>query len=95
MLETTSQLPSFFGPILWSYEISKIDIKKDKKTIVVQAINYGDLRHWRWIARQYGAGEVRRILSEVPVTELRPRVRRLAALIFGITHWNDAPRGAR
>lgn len=88
-----SNIPDYFAPILWSFEISKIDPRRNKKTVIIQAINYGDLKHWRWIAQYYGMAEVRRILTTIPVTEIRPRVRRLAALIFHIKNFHHALRG--
>lgn len=87
------ELPSFFKPLLWSYDFSRIDSESHKKTIVVNTINYGDLRHWQWIARHYGRATVARILAEIPASELRPRAQKLAALLFSVKLFNDAPRG--
>ena len=87
-------LPVFFKPILWSYDFEKIDPDRNKKTIVVQAINYGDLKHWRWLAKTYGGNAVADILSKVPATEIKPRARRLASVLFSITNFNYAPRGS-
>ena len=87
------QLPSFFHPLLWSYDISRIDLERDKKTIIINALNYGDLKHWQWLVSFYGANGVREIITHIPETELRPRVRRLVALMFNIDEFNHARRG--
>jgi hypothetical protein len=87
------RLPESFRPILWSYDFSRLDPLKNQKTIIVQAVNYGTLAHWRWLRESYGADAVRQVLSTVPVTEIRPRARRLASLMFGIDRFNYAPRG--
>jgi hypothetical protein len=89
-----SQLPETFRPILWSYDFERLDPVKHRKTIIVQAINYGTLEHWRWLTQRYGRNEVRDLLSQVPVTEIKPRARRLAELMFGVGHFNYAPRGS-
>ena len=86
-------LPEFFKSVLWSSDFSKVDPEKEKKMIIVQAVNYGDLDHWRWISDTYGAGAVREILSSIPATEIRDRVRRLAGVLFRVDHWNYAPLG--
>lgn len=86
-------LPEEFKPILWSYDFDRIDPLKHEKTIIVQAINYGTLAHWRWLREQYGREGVRKVLSTVPATEIRPRAQRLASLVFGIDQFNHAPRG--
>jgi len=86
-------LPETFRSILWSYDFDRIDPLKHRKTIIVQAINYGTLAQWRWLKESYGRDSVRQTLSVVPATEIRPRVRRLASLVFGIDRFNYAPRG--
>lgn len=91
---THSAIPDFFRPVLWSYDITRLDAKKDKELLITHAINYGNLQHWRWIATEYGRDTVRAFLEKTPVDVLRPRVRRLAALVFDIQAFNHAQRGA-
>lgn len=83
MLPTQHSVPAFFHTILWSYDVAKLDVEKHKKLLIAQAINYGDLKHWRWLAATYGKEQVREILGAIPASEIRPRVQRLAALLFG------------
>ncbi|MBI2050403.1 MAG: hypothetical protein HYT31_01180 [Parcubacteria group bacterium] len=89
-----SKLPSFFKPILWSYDVGRLDATRDKKTIITAAVNYGSLRHWRWIAKRYGRRGVGRVLAGVPRTALRAHVRPLAGIIFSVKSYRYAPRGA-
>ena len=86
-------LPETFRPILWSYDFSRIDPLKHKKTIIVQALNYGTLAHWRWLVHSYGREGVRDVLTHVPASEIKPRSLRLASLVFGVEHFNYVPRG--
>lgn len=87
--------PEFFRPLLWSYDFSKVNSDKDKSTIIVNTLNYGDLKHWGWLVHHYGKSVVRQVIESVPATEFRSRVTPLIALIFGIRHFNHAPRGIR
>lgn len=87
------KLPRSFKPILWSYDFKKMDLGKNKKTIIVNTINYGDLEHWRWISNYYGKEEIKRIVEEVSVSEIRKRVLPLASLLFSINKLNYEPRG--
>lgn len=91
---TDTRLPESFRPLFWSYDLTELDLETHKKTIIVNVINYGDLPHWRWLVSHYGKDEIRAILEQVPVSELRPRVRRLVSLMFDINAFNHAPRGA-
>lgn len=84
-----------FAPFLWSYDMGRIDPLLHKKTVIVQVINYGDLRDWRALAEFYGETALGEVLTRMPATELRPRVRRLVELLFHIPQLNYAPRGAR
>ena len=88
-----STIPQSFRSLMWSYDFDRIDPKKHKTAIIIQAINYGTLREWRWLADTYGRGTVREVLSTVPANSLRPRARRLASLVFGADDFNYAPRG--
>ena|SRR3989344_2318779 len=92
-LSSPTTLPAFFKNILWSYNFSHLEPDKDKKTIIVASINYGDLAHWRWLVAHYGKDAIREILETIPATELRPHALRLASIIFSLTHLNHAPRG--
>jgi len=87
--------PSFLAPFLWSYDLAALDLKRDKKVIISQVIKYGDLNHWRWLIEHYGKEEVRRIITQIPETDLRPSLRQLLKIIFGIEHFLRARRGAR
>jgi hypothetical protein len=89
----TGPVPETFRSILWSYDFDRIDPLKHQKTIIVQAINYGTFAHWRWLAQRYGRDAVREVLSTIPASEIRPRARRLASLVFDIDRFNYAPRG--
>lgn len=89
------QLPDFFKPVLWSYTFDAIDTEKHKKAIVVNALNYGELKHWQWIVRAYGKEGVREVLRTVPKTALRDHVVPLVSLAFNISHDEFAPTPRR
>src|SRR5713101_3799510 len=84
-----SLLPLFFKTLLWSYDFPALDPDTHRKAIIVYTLNYGDLPHWRWITRYYGKQTIRDLLETIPAIELRPRVRRLASIIFSPTYLHD------
>ncbi len=88
-----TSLPTMFRPILWSYDFEKIDPATHEKTVIVQAINYGSLMHWRWLLQHYGRARIRAVLNTIPASELKPLSLHLASLVFGIERFNYAPRG--
>ncbi len=88
-------LPEYFKQILWEYNFSAVDPGESPKLLISKAINYGDLRHWRWITKQYGADTVRRTLVSFSASAIRPQARALAEIVFSLPHANElTPRGA-
>lgn len=87
------KLPDSFKVLFWSQNPEKIDLDLDKKTIIVNTINYGDLDQWRWINTLYGKELVKEILMKLPHTELRDHVKPLVQIVFSIPCFNYASRG--
>lgn len=90
-----NQLPPSFRPLLWSYQFNSLDSEKDKRAIIVNTINYGNIDHWKWITHAYGKDTVKKILEALPESEIRPQARRLASVMFSAHHSTYASRGAR
>jgi len=87
------KLPDYFRPILWSYDLDKLNPEKNRKTVIVNVINYGNLKHWRWLKKNYGEEVVRKVLARIRASEIRPGARRLASIIFDVSQFNYASRG--
>lgn len=83
-------LPLFFKPLMWSYRFNQMDVERDKHIIIVNAINYGDLSHWRWLAKTYGKGNLRKYIANIPASEFRPEVLKLLKALFVIKNMKYA-----
>ena len=46
----TKKKSGYVKDILWSYDLKRFDVEKFAKIVVVQAINYGEWKHWVRIA---------------------------------------------
>ena len=86
--------PETLRLLFWSYDFSRIDLERHRKTIIVQVLNYGTFSQWRWLIETYGRDAVRAVLQQIPATEIKPRTRRLASLVFDVARFNYAPRGS-
>lgn len=76
-------IPKDLAPILWSYDVAKLDPWHDRRSIIVNTINYGDLKQWRWLVKNYGATEVQQVLKATnSSTALRSRARKLFSLLL-------------
>ena len=61
-----NKIPQFIKPYLWSYDINKIDIEKDKKLLVSAVLNWGDERSIKWLFKCYGKKKVIMISNSTP-----------------------------
>lgn len=58
-----SKIPAYIARCLWSYDISSIDIKKDRELIITQVLNYGDWEGVTWLWKTYPERLIREIVS--------------------------------
>ena len=52
--------------ILWSKNIEKLDLKKDKIYIIHQILSYGSLKQIKWLFKVYGPNEIRGVFLKYP-----------------------------
>ncbi len=90
-----SKLPEFLRPYLWSYKFSSLDPLKHKKIIILQLLNYGHLREWRWLKKTYGEKEIKKIIKETPLSEFNFRTLELILLLFKAKKPKYASRSIR
>lgn len=58
----SAKLPSFLQSCLWSYDISEIDVERDMRLIIVQAINYGNKKQIAWMENTYSDEDIRDVV---------------------------------
>ncbi len=81
-LNKKTNLPDHIKPYLWSYDLNKIDLQKDKKVIIVSTIKYGDLKAWRWLNDYYGKKLISEIWGKEPDTNKRPHLDELVKILL-------------
>jgi len=86
------KLPKNFKPLLWSYKFSAIDPEKDKRTIIVNTINYGNWQQWGWIMKNYGRRYIKQFLINAPKSEFRQRALTLISILLDIKKFKYASR---
>lgn len=55
-------LPKFLQPYLASYDLSSLDIRKDKKLIITEILNKGDFRALAWVSGIYAQSDIKNVL---------------------------------
>lgn len=56
-------LPSFLQPYLPSYDVTRLEIEKDKRLIITEVLNKGDFRALSWIGKTYSKEEIQRVIT--------------------------------
>ena len=57
-------IPKFLQPYLWSYDLSHVDAKEDKITIITQILNFGDKKAVKWLFKTYKISEIKSVLKK-------------------------------
>ena len=52
-------IPKFVAPCLWSCNINKLDLQKDKQLIITQVLNYGNEKRMRWLYSVYSKNDIK------------------------------------
>jgi hypothetical protein len=54
----TSSIPSFVRPFLWSYDIDRLDLERDKKRIITNVLNLGTHEATDWLFGAFSKTDV-------------------------------------
>jgi len=58
-----ANLPKFLEPVLWSYNLKDIDIKKDEDLIIQQVLNWGTEKEIKWLFKTYTKRKIKQVLN--------------------------------
>jgi len=61
-MKKSKKLPESFQRALWSYHINKIDLRKDKKEVITQVLNYGDWKDIKKLFRLYSEEDIKEVI---------------------------------
>jgi len=57
------KIPPYIASCLWSYDIPKLDLQKDKEIIIAQVLNYGDLKAIKWLYKIYPEQVIKEVVK--------------------------------
>jgi hypothetical protein len=95
-IKKVKELPEDFKTVMWGYDFDKIDSEEDKELIIINTLNYGNWRQWKWLVENYGFLELKTIIENTPRSEFRNyRALSLISLILGIKKMKYENRGIK
>ena len=79
-----NKIPQYVSPFLWSYDIDKLDLIRDKKRIITNVLNLGTRKATKWLFGVYDKNEIRETVSSPLPGEWTKKSLNFWSLIFGI-----------
>lgn len=70
---------------LWSYNISALDLERDKTLIITNVLNYGTKEATEWLFLQYPASHIADVIQTPLPGRWDKKSLALWALVFGVT----------
>jgi hypothetical protein len=52
------KIPNFLRPFLWSYDLKKLDLEKNKEKIIFNILNFGNKKATDWLFKVYPKKEI-------------------------------------
>ncbi len=77
--------PLFLQPLLWSYDIAKIDVARDKNIIIKNILDYGSSDATTWLKEHYSADEIRFVITTTPQSDWSKKSLALWSLVYGVS----------
>ena len=68
-----NSVPQSLQPVLWSTDVSHLDLTRDKRYIIHQILRLGDLFALRWLFHAYGKQEIVNTFIKEPAKEYPKR----------------------
>ena len=84
MPKKTKKVPKQFQRVLWSYDISKMDLEEDKKEIIAQVLNYGTWEDLKLLYKLYPEKEIKKVIKNPRRGVWFKKVLNFWLTIFGI-----------
>lgn len=85
-------LPKSVAVTLWSYDVSKMDLLKDKKLIISQVLNMGNKEATDWLFHVYTVDDIRKIAESIPLGQWDKKSLALWSLCLNIYPLSKAER---
>ncbi len=87
-------IPPEVRACLWSYDIDRIDLARDKKRIITNVLNHGTMKATEWLSDTYSSSDIAEAVGEPLPGEWDPKSLNLWSQIYSVRPV-DAARALR
>lgn len=78
-------VPSVFHPFLWSYDVNKMDLERDKKRIITNVLNFGTVEATDKLFKTYSNDVIKKTVLNPFPGEWNKKSLNFWSLVFSIT----------
>jgi len=57
-------IPSYAQPFLWSYDVNKLDLQRDKRRIITNILNLGTAESTDWLFKTYHKEDIKKAIID-------------------------------
>lgn len=80
-------VPKKLQAVLWSVDVKRLDIDRDKNYIIHQILSYGRLEDILWLFDNYAREDLRRVFTTIPYKDYSPsRFHFVKEYLLGLKH---------
>lgn len=77
-------IPNYIKPFLWSYNPRKINLKEDKRTIILNILNLGTKKATDWLFKNYSKKEIKQTISRTYKGEWNDKSINLWSMVLNV-----------
>jgi len=77
-------IPKYIRPFLWSYDIDKMDLVKNKKRIITNILNLGNSKATDWLFKVYSKEDIKNALINPMPGEWNKKSLHFWGIVFDI-----------
>ena len=75
-------IPQSIKAALWSYDVSKLDLRNDRDRIITNVLNYGTADAFDWLRKTYTKEEIASVVAHPKPGEWSKRSLNLWSLVY-------------
>lgn len=77
-------IPKYIHPFLWSYDIKKLDLEKNKNRIITNILNFGTEKATKWLFKIYNEKKIKEVISDPKPGEWDKKSLNFWSIIFNV-----------
>jgi len=79
-------IPNYIHPFLWSFDVAKMDLNRDKKRIITNILNLGTTEATDWLFKTYSKDDIKSAIIDPLPGEWNKKSLHFWSMVLGVKH---------